>query len=141
MVKQKNNNGVNETYSPSEREVLSKSLKRMFKNTRKEGLYRYGEFGVTDSECVCAVIAVSDRAKVLLSFFIEVAVPGCSNPALSYGHVPGKVKISSSYLLWAVTFLKKCDEKICIEAEKDYPIRLSCEDWQIIIAPRVTNEL
>ena len=94
---------------------------------------------------VCMVVAKTERAKRVLSRFIN---PGLEDkqPELNYTDTKaGEIKAtySNEYLLAimnVIKSLKDIHEKTTFKINNDYPLTAENDDFSFILAPRVGND-
>jgi hypothetical protein len=99
------------------------------------------KLGVIDVCCVMQVIAKSPRAKAELAQFADREVANKPFDVLQYEkQEEGSSSINLNYMIVALKFFDIFDERVRLRVVKDYPLLLSTDDFDIVIAPRVNNE-
>ena len=108
------------------------------------------ELGVMDPANVCMIVALSDRAKIVLRRFMPGDAEVCKIPELDHNidsKTPdnGVCKYSIGYLKLIMDFFNVMDKKedistIKLSVKSDYPMMIENSDFRVIVAPRFESD-
>src|SRR3990167_5915907 len=97
------------------------------------------EIGVMDTSNIFMVIAKTERAKLILRYFVEKDGKRERIPKLTFD--AGKSSFSTEYLVSALKLFEQSDESfISIQTGQQFPLRMENTDWAFILAPRVLDD-
>ena len=95
--------------------------------------------GLTDPANVGFISGKSERAKRLLSYFVDMEINNTKEvPELTYSKAGG-ANFSIEYIKPFIDILQVTDHQISIKTREDYPITLENKDFLLVLAPRIEN--
>jgi len=130
-------------------EKLLKKVKKFFNiyNEANEELLLIENKAVIDPANVTLIYSNTEKGKRFLCKLIDLQENDIHGnlkdiPTLDFSSDKNEsiTKLSLEYLSFWVGFLEIISDSVKITSKKDHPIKLECEDFTIITAPRVDSE-
>lgn len=100
---------------------------------------------VMDPSNYMMLVAKTERAKLLAKKLLDPENKPVTVPELKYGGlIISKSKYGTELLKWIIDLFDACQDEdhtsTILQVGKDYPITAECDDFKVILAPRVDND-
>ena len=110
----------------------------------EDKLYTFDNIATLDLPNICIIVAVSNRAKRLLSHYLPSDYESCKVPELNYvmdsTYFPATSKYSINYIKKIIGIFDLLSDCVKISLKNNYPSTFENDDFKIMLAPRVGKD-